>query len=82
MTTTENDACRNLWSAVIQDAFDESSKAVGRKEPCQSEKFIRERRGNFDWICESLGIDPERTSKSLSSQLDKLKELYEQAITV
>ena len=62
-------ACHNPWSAVLQDAFDTALKRGRGHELCR--KFIEERWGSFDWICELLGMDSEIVSRRLT---DKLKE--------
>lgn len=87
-----NDACRNLWAAVLQNALEiavsdipdakitegmtEKVKNSMRNrtkqslyERDQARKFITERRGNFDWICRALDIDPGRASKMMAATI-------------
>lgn len=80
-----NDACRNLWAAVLQNALEiavsdipdakitegmtEKVKNSMRNRTKQSLYERDQARSNFDWICRALDIDPGRASKMMAATI-------------
>jgi len=56
----DTQACRNLWADVLNNAM-----YLAGKCDKQSQRFIRERTGTFNWICNQLDLDQKKTSTAM-----------------
>jgi len=65
----DTQACRNLWADVLNNAMDLASKVPKHPDGIQSRRFIVERTGTFNWICNQLDLDPAITSKAMMAAI-------------
>jgi len=56
----DTQACRDLWADVLNNAMDLAGKCDK-----QSRRFIQDRTGTFDWICNQLDLNAMKTSQAI-----------------
>lgn len=64
-TVSPDAGCRDLWKAVLEQAFKDAQGRVGTYEHKKdARRWFRSNRkeiGSFLWVCEVLDLDPKAT---------------------
>lgn len=83
----QEQACKELWSAVLWAAFEDATAAIKPREKIRSRRaalvdeairekktgvnYILNREGTFDLACDVLGLDPALVSRRMAKKVKK-----------
>ena len=67
--SSQIEASRKLWSEVLLEALKDAKHRKSKPDE-RSRKFIEERKGNFDFACAVIEVNPEKMRQAMMARIE------------